>query len=230
MNSRIKKIRRETGQAMVEFALVLPILLVVIIGCMEVAWYLTAKYNLNQYTEAVGRNIKGPFMLIWYHDVHPNDWVTESSGRKPSWLSPQEQALWSYDEYDGWYAFAAPKSGETIDPMYYILAYDSEVLFQKRLQGIVTMIDPDEAEYKISGGWYINAEVIHVPGKKASWTAPRDGEKIAYYSADVRVDMTYRYEPLTILGQWLFCHDGNDYVTMKVEGRYVYNLPPGIST
>lgn len=229
MSGRWKKLKRESGQAMVEFALVLPILLLAIIGCMEVAWYMTAKYNLNQYAEAVGRNVKGPYMLIWYHDVHPNDWVVESTGRKPSWLSPEEQALWSFDEYDGWFAFADPGPGEAIDPWYYSYAFDSEILFKKRLQGLVTMIDPDKVNYTIRGGWYINAEVLHVPGKKASWAAPRDGEKIEYYSADVRVDMTYRYEPLTVVGQWMFCH-GTDYLTMKVDGRYVYNLPPGINT
>ena len=230
MNGRWKKIKRETGQAMVEFALVLPILLLTIIGCMEIAWYFTAKYNLNQYTEAVGHNIKAPFMLVWYHDVSPTTWIVESSGRKPSWLSAEEQALWSFDEYDGWYALAPPESGKLFSVEYSYLTFDNETLFKKRLQEIVTMINPDEVQYTISGGWYINAEVIHVPGKQASWTAPRKGEKIEYYSADVRVDMTYRYEPLTMLGQWMFCHDGEDYVTMKVDGRYVYNLDPGINT
>lgn len=225
-----KKASSETGQAMVEFILVLPLLLLIIMGCLEVSWYMTSKYNLNQYAATVGHNVQAPFWITWSESAKPRDWIDVRKGRKPSWLSPQEKALWSFDEYDGWYAFTEPGPGEVIGSNYFLGgAYDNETLFKARLDDRFTLLDRDEVSYKIRGGWYINAEALKLPaGGGGAWKRKRTTEKIELYTADILVEMAYHYKPLTPIGEWLLCQDGRDYVEMRTEGRYVFNLQPAI--
>lgn len=219
----------EAGQAMVEFILIFPLLLLLIMGCLEISWFMTSKYNLNQYASTVGHNVKEPFWIYWSESARPREWVDVRDGRKPSWLSPQEKALWSFDEYDGWYAFTEPVPGEVIGSNYFRAAYDNQALFKKRLDDSFTLIDRNEVSYTMRGGWYINAEALQLPaGGGGAWKQKRFSEKIEFHTADIRVDMVYHYKPLTPLGEWLFCRDGRDYVEMRTEGRYVYNLPPAI--
>lgn len=224
-----KRVFSETGQAMVEFILVLPILLLVIMGCMEISWYLTSKYSLSQYASSVGHNIQPPFSIYWKRQTRPGDWVDAADGRKPSWLSSREKALWSFDEYDGWYAFTEPASGEVIGSKYFLAAFDSKEQFDERLEDGFTILDRSEISYTMRGGWYINAESLQLPaGGGGGWKLKRFSEKIELYTADVKVDMVYHYKPLTPLGEWLFCRNGTDYMELKTEGRYVYNLEPAI--
>ena len=230
MADKRKRAGGEAGQAMVEFLLVLPILLIIIMGCIETAWYFTVKYSLTQYAETVGHNVKPPFWLYWSHTVAPRDWTDKSSGRKPPWLTPQEQALWSFDEYDGWYAFSEPLPGKILGENYYRSTYqESETLFMRRLKEAATIIDPDETTHHLSGGWYIKAEARYTPaGGGGAWNSLRTGEKIEYYCADIKVEVDYHYRPLTPLGEWLFCRDGNRYIEMSASGRYVFNQSPHI--
>lgn len=46
-NKSIKKLKTESGQSLVEFALVVPILLVFILGILEFGWILNAKITLT---------------------------------------------------------------------------------------------------------------------------------------------------------------------------------------
>lgn len=231
MKADVKKgVDREAGQAMVEFILVLPLLLMLIMGCLEISWYMTSKYNLNQYASTVGHNVKPPFWITWSESAKPRDWIDERDGRKPSWLSSQEKDLWSFDEYDGWYAFTEPVPGEIIGSNYFRATYnENETLFKRRLNESFTLLDRTEVSYTMNGGWYINAEAIRLPaGGGGGWKLKRSTEKIELYTADIQVDLVYHYKPLTPLGEWLLCRDGRDYVEMRTEGRYVYNLQPAI--
>ncbi|MEW4415142.1 TadE/TadG family type IV pilus assembly protein [Clostridium sp. AN503] len=224
-----RKACRESGQAMVEFILIFPILILIIMGCIEFSWYLTSKYSLNQYASVVGHNVQKPFWINWSKPVKPGDWVGEGDGRKPSWLTAQEKSLWSFDEYDGWYAFTDPAPGDVIGSNYFMAAYDSKAEFKKRLEDSVTVLDKAELSYTMKGGWYINAESLQMPkGGGGAWNLKRSTEKIELHTADIRVDMVYHYKPITPLGEWLFCRDGADYIEMRTEGRYIYNLPPSI--
>lgn len=219
----------ETGQAMVEFILVLPILLLIIMGCLEISWYLTSKYSLSQYASSVGHNIEEPFWIYWKKPSASGTWVDAADGRKPSWLSSQEKALWSFDEYDGWFAFTEPAPGEFIGSKYFQAAFDSKKKFEERLEASFTILDRSEVSYTMRGGWYINAEALQLPaGGGGGWKLKRSTEKIELHTADIKVDMVYHYKPLTPFGEWLFCRNGTDYVELKVEGRYVYNLQPTI--
>lgn len=225
-----KGVRGEAGQAMVEFILILPLLLMIIMGCVEIAWYFTVKYSLTQYAETVGHNVQAPFWLYWSHTVTPRDWTDKSSGRKPPWLTTQEQALWSFDDYDGWYAFSEPLPGKIIGENYFRSTYqESERLFMQRLRDASGIINPDDVVHQLNGGWYIKAAARHLPaGGGGAWDSRRTGEKIEYLYADIKVDLEYHYRPLTPMGEWLLFRDGNDFVEMKAGGRYVYNFAPHI--
>lgn len=224
-----KRAGSETGQAMVEFVMVLPLLLLLIMGCMEISWYMISKNNLNEYASIVGHNVQPPFWIVWSESAKPRDWIDVRDGRKPSWLSTQEKALWSFDEYDGWYALTDPGPGEVIGSNYPYTAFDNEEKFKQRINNSSTMIDKSGVSYTVKGGYYINAEGIQFPaGGGGGWKEKRFSEKMEYYTADIRVDMVYDYKPLTPVGEWLFCRDGRDYVEMRMEGRYIYNLEPAI--
>lgn len=70
---------KERGQALVEFALVLPLLLTIIMASMEFGWYYTSRYELIHYSRELGYNLMTPFTLSWKW----GDWHTESGRRKP---------------------------------------------------------------------------------------------------------------------------------------------------
>lgn len=226
---RISKVREERGQAMVEFVLVFPILLLLIMACMEFGWYFASRYSLGQYSREVGYNVNEPFSLVWYHLSAPRNWVDESSGRKPSWLSDREKQSWSFEEYDGWFAFSDPGPTDIIGRNYYYYGFDSEIWFKDRLNLINTILDDNEITYQLRGGWYIKAEARDMPrGGGSDGTEKRVTERSEYYYADVTVDITYKYYPLTFVGKMIFCNPGEDYTILKDKGRYTYALAPGL--
>lgn len=226
---RICKGEEEQGQAMVEFVLVLPILLLIIMACMEFGWYYTSRYSLGQYSREVGYNVQTPSLLVWYHTTAPRGWMDESSGQKPSWLSAREKQSWSFDEYDGWFAFSEPAESEMIGRNYYYYGLDSEAWFKSRLNLIETILDDTEITYQIRGGWYIKAEAKDMPrGGGSGWEEARVTERSEYYYVDVTVDTTYHYYPLTFVGKMIFCDPGEEYATLRDKSRYTYALPPGL--
>lgn len=226
---RIFRGRGEQGQAVVEFALILPILLLIIMGSMEFGWYFASRYSLGQYSREVGYNVQPPFTLVWYHAFAPREWKDQSSGQKPSWLSDQDKQDWSFDEYDGWFAFSEPVGSDIIGRNYYYYGYDSETNFKNRLNLIQTILDDDEITYQIRGGWYIKAEAKDMPqGGGAGWEEARAAERSEYYYVDITVDTVYRYYPLTFVGKMIFCNPGEDYRTIRNESRYTYAMPPGL--
>lgn len=213
----------ERGQAMIEFALVLPLLVTVIMASIEFGWYYTSRYELNHYSREVGYNLDRPIQLSWKH----GSWVDKSSRRKPSWLSDDEKSEWSFDDYDGWYAFAEPDADKFIGNNYFIAAFDSEPLFQNRLNTIRTILEQDKIDYKIRGGWFIDVEALHIPnGGGSTWMAERTEERTEYYFVDVTVDMSYEYKPLTFIGKVMFCPPGDDVVLLEENNRYTYNTTP----
>lgn len=223
------RLKAEYGQAMIEFALVFPVLLMLILGCMEFSWYFANKYSLDQYSREIGYNISDPFFLVWNHDTAPREWKDSNSGEKPSWLTAKEKSEWSFDEYDGWYAWGKPTEGEMINGRYYYGALESEQKFKARLNNLDLFIDPTEVTYQIDGGWYIKAEGIHMPQSGGSdWKEERKRERTEYYYADAIVHISYEYRPLTFLGRWLFCRPGEDSTTWKEDNRYTYSLTPGV--
>lgn len=224
----IFKNKKENGQAMVEFALVLPILLLLIMGTIEFSWYFTSRYSLGQYSREVGYNVKEPFAIVWYHETASRDWNDRSSGTKPSWLSTQEKLSWSYDEYDGWFALSEPSGTDFIGADYFYYAIDTKSKFKDRLKMINTVLDDDEVTYQIRGGWYIKAEGTDMPGGGAGWADSRNSERTQYYYVDVIVDTEYKYYPLTFVGKALFCNPGEDYALLKDKNRYTYATSPGI--
>lgn len=217
----------EEGQAMLEFALVLPVLVMIIMACIEYAWYFTSRYELDTFSREVGYNIQAPFNLNWKHMVAPRDWVDSSSNRKPSWLSEEERREWSFDEYDGWYAFFTPSADNFIGGNYYYAAMDSKDYFRSRLRHTGTVLDKDRVDYKISGGWYIKVDALNMPkGGGAGWKEKRTQERTEYYYVDITVDVSYEYEPITFLGKFLFSPSRNNAINLGEEKRYTYNLSP----
>mgnify|MGYP000113876546 CR=1 FL=1 len=71
---RRRRTCREGGQAILEFALVLPVLILIIMACIEYGWYFTSRYELGTYSREIGYNIKEPFNLYWKHETAPRDW------------------------------------------------------------------------------------------------------------------------------------------------------------
>lgn len=55
MKRMLKKIRKEEGQGLVEFALLLPIFLLLVLGMMEYGWMLNAKITVNSAAKEVAR-------------------------------------------------------------------------------------------------------------------------------------------------------------------------------
>lgn len=217
----------EGGQAILEFALVLPVLLLIIMACIEYGWYFTSRYELDTYSREVGYNINSPFNLVWKHMKAPRDWVDSSKNIKPSWLSDDEKRAWSFDEYDGWYAFSEPAADNFIGSNYYYAAMDSKKYFCSRLKHTGLVLDEDRVDYKIRGGWYIKAEALDLPqGGGSAWTQIRTQERTEYYYADVTVDVSYEYKPITFIGKLLFSTSGSGTVKMEQSSRYTYSLYP----
>ena len=214
----------ERGQAFVEFALVLPLLLTVIMACIEFGWYYTSRFELDHYSREVGYNMNAPFMLSWKH----GSWEDKFGRRKPSWLSDEEKAEWSFNEYDGWYALSEPDADNFIGSEYFYIALDSAVRFKSRMNDINTVLDQDKIDYKIRGGWFINVDAIHIPaGGGSGWNAERDTGRTEYYFADFTVDISYEYKPLTFIGKALFCPPGDGFVMLERTARYRYGMEPG---
>lgn len=224
---RRRRTCREGGQAILEFALVLPVLILIIMACIEYGWYFTSRYELGTYSREIGYNIKEPFNLYWKHETAPRDWVDSSKNRKPSWLTADEKRDWSFDEYDGWYAFSAPAADDIIGHNYYIAAMDSKDFFISRLKHTGIVLDEDKVDYTINGGWYIKAEALNMPmGGGSSWKQKRKQERSEFYYMDVTVDVFYEYEPITFIGKLLLAPNGSDTVSLEESSRYTYNLPP----
>ena len=108
---RRRRTCREGGQAILEFALVLPVLILIIMACIEYGWYFTSRYELGTYSREIGYNIKEPFNLYWKHETAPRDWVDSSKNRKPSWLTADEkrynraQLLYCGNGFKGFFHF-----------------------------------------------------------------------------------------------------------------------------
>ena len=213
---------KERGQALVEFALVLPLLLTIIMASMEFGWYYTSRYELSHYSRELGYNLRTPFTLSWKW----GDWHTESGRRKPSWMSDEEKAEWSFDDYDGWYALSDPGE-DFIGSEYFYICWDTAANFESRLNNVRTILDQDKIDYKIRGGWFINVDALHIPaGGGSGWKAEREQPRTEFYFADITVDISYEYKPLTFIGKMLFCPPGDDSVMLEATDRYTYSTPP----
>lgn len=224
---RMRRACDERGQAMLEFALVLPVLVMIIMACLEYAWYFTSRYELDTYSREVGYNIQTPFYLNWKHTTAPRDWVDSSSNSKPSWLSEEEKRAWSFDEYDGWYAFFTPAADDFIGRNYYYAAMDSKDFFRSRLKHTGTVLDKDRVDFSISGGWYIKVDALNMPrGGGSAWSEKRTQERSEYYYVDVTVDVSYEYKPITLMGKLLLSPSGSDTISLTKSSRYTYNLAP----
>ena len=214
---------------MIEFALVFPVLLSIIMGCIEFSWYFANKYSLDQYSREVGYNIASPFYLVWNHATAPRNWEDSSGGKKPSWLTEEEQSAWSFDDYEGWYAWGKPETGKIMNSRYFDGAIENEKVFKDRLKDSSLLLDPDRITYQIDGGWYIRAKGRHLPQSGGSgWKEERTWERIEYYYADALVHISYEYRPLTFIGRWLFCKPGEESTIWTEDNRYTYPLAPGI--
>lgn len=55
MKRMLKKLKKETGQGLVEFALILPIFLLLVLGMMEYGWLLNAQITANSAAKEFAR-------------------------------------------------------------------------------------------------------------------------------------------------------------------------------
>lgn len=196
----------ECGQAMVEFALVIPILLLVVMGCIEFSWYFTTHYNLGQYSRALGENIKEPFIVA--------RWNSASGGEKPSWLTNSEKADWSFDDYDEWIDLPKPTDGNVIDSSYGYMTWDFN--YASRMDGANINLDTSRMDAKVYGGWFRKLEAVGIP--KARGGTHAEGRTKVYY-ADIIVEIEYEYKPLTFVGDLVFSVTSK---TMKLRDHYTY--------
>lgn len=221
MRKLIKKWKREQqGNAAVEFAVVLPALLLIILGCIEVSWYLYNRYSVERYAADAAMCVPDlPSGSGW------------QEGGTPPWMEDGE--LEAVGGCSGWMTYdAAGVDGE----------------FRSSLASVGTVLDKSNLQVSVDGGWLIAITTVRVPRENLPRELlPEEREKMKeeaeteteteaetlppwnpedayltkprtenyYLDADIRV--TYTFRPLTFLGGLFFCRDGADTAVITTD-------------
>lgn len=208
----------QRGQAMVEFALSIPFLLLLILACMECAWYFYNRYAVEQYAVDVVEHIPQPGPYISSSIETPN-WH-KLSNLYPSWLSSDDQELQEWmaekgNDYDGWVSYAEIR--DRLDPV-----------FEVQRQSIGTILDEDRITVSLEGGWLIDTMTQNIMKSEQNFEGGvPTAEEIAafetlsqprseYYYFDMDVTVTYGYRPFSFLGQMIFGTRGDETADITV--------------
>lgn len=224
MGAIYKRLISEKGLAAVEFAIVIPLLLILIMSVVEFSWYSLTYIRAEQCTREVARNVRPPSDSIIYQEQLSGVWNMRERGIKPTWLSQSERAAWSFDNYDGWLSFGAPANeNEIAGILYFIISGDRKEDFSERLRSSLSYLDPDRFSYQIRGGWYVKSMGPGMPSSgdmawKATWSVDRSRQ----YYADVVVESVYRYKPFSPVGRIMLGlrEDGIREIKVKEHCQY----------
>lgn len=189
---------------MAEFALVFPVLVMVILACMEFGWYFLNYYAVSQYNKAALKCIPWP-----RGDKQTEiDLWGDTSVSKPSWMTAEDVASGYSKAYDGWVAFDD-------EPEYF---YPT---FEENMRGVPTLLDRERIQTTVEGGWLANAMGLYRPKQQGVVPSEDDiyANESVYMYADVKIEVSYTFRPLTPLGIMFFCADGADSCQMVVEER-----------
>lgn len=193
----------EQGQAMLEFALALPVIFLVAFATMEAGWYFVNYNSVKLIAKNAVYEIKEPVYADWGIG---GDW---NYGGIPSWEAGGGAGLASYSSYDAWLPFGLSYAGDSAEDL------------KRRLQEKSGLINLDEAEIVINGGWLLRTMAADIPGDTGTEvrTEPRTG----VYYADIYVSVKYKYYPLTYVGGMIFC-GGTGAKELSSKERVTYQL------
>lgn len=208
MRNRIKKWKHgQQGQAMVEFVLVLPVLMMFVFGALDFGWYFLTRNAVSQYARSAVECVPSP-EASWEGE----DWKKFTDLPNPSWMTYEERAIWEQGKYDGWIAF---------DDRYSYFNTN----FNANLQRVATVLKEDDLDVSVRGGWLVavmaefRPQMNMLPDEDASLATPRE-----YRYADVEVEVTYQFRPLTFVGEMFFCRDGSQTCTIVEKYREEISL------
>ena len=191
----------EKGQAVVEFALVLPLILLIVFATIDSGWYFLNRNALKIVAKTAVYEIKEPI----YADFHTGGAWHE--GGTPSWADGN--SLTHYDTYDAWLPFGLRYSGDT------------EESFKSRVQAKSGLIDLDNTVFTLKGGWLLRRMAGNIPGNTGD--AVRAQARTGVYYVDITVRIDYAYHPLTLVGNIIFCR-GAGVKIISSEERLTYQL------
>lgn len=189
---------------MAEFALVLPVMVIFLIASLEFGWYFLNYNAVTQYTRDTFSCVPSPQGELYWEG---GDWkdITVST---PSWMTPEDLTARYSTTYDGWIAFDD-------EAAYFYPA------FEQNVRGIPTILNKDQITVSsVRGGWLVAAMARNRP---MTGMRPEDEQVYAqarvFMYADIEVEVSYTFRPLTALGQMLFCKEGEETCQLVVKDR-----------
>lgn len=197
---------------MLEFAIVLPILLLFLLGCIEFGWYFYNRYAVEQYAADAAAVLPDPSSYVSSRTGSPK-WHSLSA-TSPSWMTNEEIDNWDErNDYDGWVSYDEVSS--TLNSLY-----------QTSLASVGTVLNQDGITVSLDGGWLITTMAEDLPSENQTPTEVRPDirdlvyitrPRSEYYSLDMDVEVTYTFRPLTFLGQAIFGvgSDGTAEITTR---------------
>lgn len=196
---------KEKGQATIEFAIVIPIILLLLFVTIESGWYFANYYALKTVAKDAAYEIKEPVNADWESKV---GWI---EGGTPSWVSGSD--LEDYSNYSGWLPFGLSYSN------------DSVTALKNRVQAKSGLIKLDKTDFTIKGGWLIKTMAENIPAETGSGirTEPRS----EVYYVDIYVSIKYKYKPLSPLGGLIFCRGAGE---KEMEAKEKVTYPIGSSS
>lgn len=196
--------RAQQGQTLAEFALVFPILMVFLLACLEFGWYFLNYNAVTQYTTDTLSCVPQPVgRLDWEY----GEWK-DTSVSTPSWMTAEDVAAGYHTAYKGWIAFEDKAS-------YF------HPTFEQNVSKISTLLNQEQIEISsVRGGWLATPMGQYRPMSGMRPTEEQRYARVSVYRyADIEVEVTYTFRPLTAMGEMFFCKDGEDTCQMVVKER-----------
>lgn len=205
----------QQGQAMAEFALVFPIMVIILVASLEFGWYYLNYNAVNQYARDTLVCVPEPQgNLVW----EGGDWK-DIKVSKPSWMTAEDLTVLYSDTYDGWIAFDDQASH----------FYPT---FNYNVSQITTILNKNQMKLNsVRGGWLVSAMALKRP---MTGMRPEEEQRYAgartYRYADIEVEVSYTFHPLTALGEMFFCKDGQDTCEIVVKERAEIEMGQNLNT
>lgn len=192
---------KETGQATLEFALVIPIILFLFLVTIEAGWYFANYYALKTVAKDAAYEIKEPVNADWDAKV---GWI---AGGTPSWASRTDVV--NYSEFAGWLPFGLSYSNDSVADL------------KERVQAKSGLINLDHTDFTIKGGWLLKTMANNVPAETGTGVRKSPRTEVCY--VDITVNIKYKYKPLSPFGDLIFCK-GTGKKVMKAKERVTYPI------
>lgn len=217
-----RELAGEWGQSALEFIVVLPIILVIIMAGAEVSWYSLDRIGLELCVRGLAENVRGPDTRVIGWENRRGVWKVGSGGRKPDWLTMDQRTDWSFDDYDGWLGFGEFSGTNSPGSLYYRYSEDKERDFKERAaKEKRRLIDSNKLTYKIKGGWYVKTLGFGIPSvKDPEWHGVLSEGRMQQYYVDVVVEGVYLHKPLSLVGKILLGADASGYCQLKAHRRF----------